>query len=326
MLEIVFSDSACGSLKLAQHFGRGEYSGGCIGVILTHEDGSEPTQAEQDEALRQAEDTARHEWERSQPMGGSPGDVFGFGLGLSVGDISEEPPGPRRRQTLAALRSTFSLPDMEAQVDRLLRTSEQSLAEVLDRSAKGEALRVWYSDSPDEMCGFCWLMSRLEPLGEACGPVFAVKLPRYETREDQTTVSHSSWGDISPGEFYRYVPLAQPVSPLLRRTCAWHWNQLQRENAPLRATLNGRLVSLPADAYDSLIRREIAMAEPEFQEAQILGQVLSLELGIGDGLVASRIEALIEAGELEALTQPPEDGARYWRKLRCTEQFTAPYR
>ena len=67
------------------------------------------------------------------------------------------------------------------------------------------------------------------------------------------------------------------------------------------------------------------MAEPEFQEAQIVGRVLSLELGISDGLVASRIGALIEAGDLEALTQPPEDGARYWRRLRRTEQFTAPY-
>lgn len=325
MLEIVFSDSACGSLKLAQHFGQGEYNGGCIGVILTHADGSEPTQLEKDEALRRAEDAARREWEQSRPLGGSPGDVFGFDLGLSVGDISEEPPGPRRRQTLAALRGTFLLPDMEGQMDLLLRRSEQSLAAILDRSAKGESLRIWYSDSPDELCGFCWLLSRLETLGEACGPVFAIKLPRVEPGENNAMIRHSSWGDIGPGAFHRYVPLARPVSPLLRRACAWHWNQLQRENAPLRAALNGRLVSLPADAYDSFIRREIAGAEPEFQEAEIVGRVLSLELGIGDGLVASRIEALIQAGELEALTRPPEDGARYQRRLRRTERFAVPY-
>jgi len=34
MLEVVFSDSACGSLKAAQHFGEGKYNGGCIGIIL----------------------------------------------------------------------------------------------------------------------------------------------------------------------------------------------------------------------------------------------------------------------------------------------------
>ena len=87
MLDVVFSDSACGSLKLAQHFGEGKYNGGCIGIILDNE---EATEEEITQAQRHAEEEARKEWEAAQPIGGNPGDVYGFGLGLSVGDISED--------------------------------------------------------------------------------------------------------------------------------------------------------------------------------------------------------------------------------------------
>ena len=56
MLEIVFSESACGALKLAQRYGEGKYRGGAIGVIARNEDGSEPSQEELDKLRREAED------------------------------------------------------------------------------------------------------------------------------------------------------------------------------------------------------------------------------------------------------------------------------
>lgn len=322
MVEIVFSDSACGSLKMAQHFGEGEYRGGCIGAVISHADGSEPSQAERDEALRRAEERARREWEAGSPMGGNPGDVFSFALNWSMGDISEQTPGPVRQAVLNR-QYKFVTSDMASETKALLDRAEAALTVMRERSSGGEPVRIWYSDTSDELCGFYWLMAQLETLGEACGPVYAVKLPRYEPGKDETLVTHSGWGEIGPGEWSGYLPLAKPVSPLLRRVCARHWKQLQQENAPLRGALNGQLVSLPEDAYDSFIRREIAAEDPEFEEPMVIGRVLNRELGIGDALIAERIEAMVQAGELEALSQPPEDGARYWRRLRRTEQFPA---
>ena len=52
MLEIVFSESACGALKLAQRYGAGEYHGGAIGVIARNEDGSEPSREKLDRLRR----------------------------------------------------------------------------------------------------------------------------------------------------------------------------------------------------------------------------------------------------------------------------------
>ena len=59
MLEIVFSDSACGSLKMAQHYGQGAYPGGCIGVIISRSDGRKPSKREKRAAQREAEEAER---------------------------------------------------------------------------------------------------------------------------------------------------------------------------------------------------------------------------------------------------------------------------
>ena len=90
MIEIVFGDSAAGSLKQAQHFGKGKYHSGAIGVILSGSDGCKPTKEEIEQAKRRAEERARREWEQAAPMGGTPADVFPISLALSIGYIGKD--------------------------------------------------------------------------------------------------------------------------------------------------------------------------------------------------------------------------------------------
>lgn len=316
MVEVVFSESACGTLKYAQSFGRGEYAGGFLGVILEPSDGEPPSEEEIAQIQRRAEEEHRREWEQACPMGGRPQDVYGFSLALSLGDISEEIPGPIRRRVLCEYGGfSPSEPGIGEQLDRWIDGGAEELRAVLERSAAGEPVRLWYSDQPDELCGFYWLLARLDGL-EQCGPVSAVRLPRWDQR-DNSVVTYTSWGEVPPGEWSRLLPLEQPVSPILRRACANRWRELQEENAPLRAVLNGVLASVPEDFYDSFIRRELARMEEEFNESQLIGEVIGrCRLGIGDGLIHRRVQAMVDAGELEALTQAAEGDPVYRRKLR----------
>ena len=140
MLEVVFSDSACGGLKYAQHYGEGPYRPGCIGVIFSQEDG-EPAPAEVEAAQRRAEEAERLAWERAVPLGGSPADVLGISLNLSAGDISEEVPGPKRRAALLEQFGFVSQEDMEADVEKLMAQANHALERVLAESARGEDIR-----------------------------------------------------------------------------------------------------------------------------------------------------------------------------------------
>ena len=315
MVEAVFSESACGSLKYAQFFGRGESGGGLLGIIREPADG-EPSEEEIARLQRRAEEEHRRKWERARPMGGRAQDVYGFSLGLSLGDISEKIPGPIRRQVLCAYCGfSPSVPGIGEQLDRWIDGGAETLRAVLERSAAGEPVRLWYSDQPDELCGFYWLLARLDGL-EQCGAVSAVKLPRWDQR-DNSVVTYTAWGDVPPGEWSRFLPLEQPISPILRRACANRWRELQEENAPLRTVLNGTLAGVPEDFYDSFIRRTLARMEREFNESRLIGEVIGrCQLGIGDGLIHRRIQAMVDAGELEALTQAAEGDPVYRRMLR----------
>lgn len=323
MIEIIFGDSACGSLKIAQRFGEGEYKGGgCSGVMVVHSDGAKPTQEEIEAAQRKAEEKARLAWERATPLGGKTGDIYGFNLLLSLGDISEDQPGIKRRQTLGRLYSVYPNDRGNKVALELLDRANEDLKTVRKRVAAGEPLRIWYSNQPDELCGLYWFMGQLAQWKEHDAQVSIVKLPEWEAGENGSIVRKNGWYEVAPEEWHRYLALQKPVSLVFITSCAAYWRELQRENALLRAMLNGQLVSMSEALYDDFILREIAAAGEVFQEAVIVGQVLGkYQLGIGDAWVAFRIEEMIHAGKLEAVSEVAKDSPIYHRLLKkCTHQ------
>lgn len=307
---------------MAQNYGKGEYRSGCIGVIISHRDGRKPSRKELKAAQREAEEKARLAWESAVPMGGNRGDIYGFTLGLGIGDITEDVPGARRKAELDRLFSLYPREEGEDQAQDLLQRTKERLDSVLSRAAAGEAVRIWYSDMPDELCGLYWLMAQLCRLEQPHGDVFLVKLPEWEARADGTVVQKSGWGEVSPGEWGWYQALQTLMPSTLCSHYAARWRALQAENAPLRAVLNRQLVSMPEDLYDGFIKREIATEPDEFHEAEIIGRVLGkYQLGIGDAWIAHRIEAMIRAGALEAVTCAAEDEPQYRRILKkCAAQ------
>lgn len=320
MIEIVFNESACGSLKMAQHFGKGKYKGGSIGVFVSHTDGSKPSKQEIDAAKREAKEKARLAWEKSTPLGGEITDIFGFNLVLSVGDISENQPGIKRKQILECLYSVYPNNMGHKVAEDMLKKANENLKTVRERAVEGEDLRIWYSNQPDEICGFYWFMEKLNQWKTHSKQIFIVKLPEWEADNKGNILRRNNWGEVAPEEWHQYISIQKPVLPVLVESCASHWQELQAENAHLRAMLNGQLVSASENLYDDFIRREIAAEGKEFQEVMIIGRVLGkYELGIGDSWVAFRIEEMIHARKLEVVTAGDKDMPIYHRVLKkCT--------
>lgn len=319
MIEIVFSDSACGSLKCAQHIGEGCYSTGCTGCIsFIPSDGSELTEEELHRVQKEFEARQRTIWEKAVPMDGNTADIYGFALYLSIGDISEDRLLHQRHKTLHRLFSIFpdETNDTESVADALIRQAQDTLQEVLSRSAAGEPLRIWYSNQPDEACGLCWFMAQLETLEQPCGAVHLIQLPTIQ-QSNNTIVHHTSWSEMAPEDWITYLPLQQTASLAFCKACAQKWHTLQEENAPLRAVINGQLVSVPETLYDSFIAQEIAQESEIFQEAVIIGRILGkYNLSISDMWIALRIEQMISAGILEPVTQPANGDPLYHRLLK----------
>ena len=284
MLEVVFDDSAAGSLRQAFV---GEPREIEQGIPLFHVEELSPEEHARlwEENLRwQQEQEARQRrgWAEGLPIAGSIGDIMSLPLYLSVGEIAEKGIGPQRQAALEGLMGTY--PSIAREVaEELLQRGRASLAAILARAGGGEGVRVWTSDTPDEACGLAWLVHQLAALDLEKVPVTRVKLPDFYERSDGTVVRWRRWGEMDPWMWGRMVGLGQRLPVSLLRGLDAQWRALQRENAPLRAVLNGKLVSVPETWYDPFLEKEIAAEEEEFMAARVIGKVPAGHRGQGTG-------------------------------------------
>lgn len=320
MVEVVFEDSAAGSLQQALV---GRYKVAEAGIVLyVREEGEEPLSPEEEARLRAAERRWQQEeaqgWAESLPLPGQPGDILAFPLAHSVGEITEEGIGPQRE---AALRKVMGIyPSLAEEVTQtLLALGRASLEGLLTRAGAGEAVRVWTGPGPDDACGLAWLAQTLRPLGLEKVSVTQVVLPDFWEEPDGTVVRWTGWGEMEPWMWGRLAQTGRRLPANVLQDLAGTWQDLQKENAPLRAVVNGRLMSVPEDWYDPFLCREIAARPAEFSAAQVVGTVLGkYQLGIGDGELACRLEAMVQGGELQQVTYPGPEDPSYHCRLRKT--------
>ena len=80
--------------------------------------------------------------------------------------------------------------------------------------------------------------------------------------------------------------------------------------------VNGQLVSVPEDFYDSFLLRELDALPDAFREAKLIGLTMGkYQLDVSDGWYAYRIEQFIQDGRLLPLTKPEEGSSAYHRIL-----------
>jgi hypothetical protein len=293
MLELAFSESVRGSLRCAQHYSpRGWVTRPILQVS--------PAPAHLQTSLEQVRNRRAEEDARGQALGGDPKDVLSLSFALDIGPISGPVDSPARRAQLDAMFGD-ARPSHASDAQRHWARSTADLDQLLRRAKAGEKVRIWYSDCPYSLCGYYQVLSLLAAYD--C-PVTALHLPRWAPLGEDSALSARSWGEISPGDFASYLPLETPVPKPVRRAAGMEWAALQRENAPLRVSLNGRLYSVGEDFYDPFLRRELP-AGP-FLTAHFIGEVLGRQqLGIGDWLIAQRIRHFLDTGELKLLKEGP---------------------
>ena len=304
MIEILFTESAAGSMKYAK--GLKSIVGEAFGIILETEDGHEPTEEEIAEVRAQVEQERRKKLENAVPMEGTARDVVYFPLNLSMGDISE-PFSDSRAEELQAM-VLIGGPDFSKIGQELMGAARNSLDRVL--SAEGP-VRIWYSRNPDEFCGFCHILTVLPEDAD----IRVVELPEYEVMETELR-TYTGWGEIDPMDLGRFQRLERPLTDTERRYYRNLWRELRAENGTLRAVVNGRLCTVPEDFYDHFLLRELENQPRRFHEGRLIGEILSkYPLGLGDSLIALRIEEFISRGMLTPATEPEENRPIYHRYL-----------
>ena len=304
MIEILFTESAAGSMKMAK--GIKNIAGSSPALLILNDDGSEPTVEELEREREKVEEECRRKRENAVAVEGTARDVVCFPLNLSMGDISK----PFSDERAEYLQSTVLIggPNFAEIGAELMATARRSLTRV---QTAAEPVRIWTSRNPDEACGFCHILTCLP----ADADIRVVELPQMEVLDGEMR-TYTGWGEISPYDLGRFQELERPLTEAERRSYTALWRELQSENGLLRAVVNGRLVSVGADFYDGIILREIKRQPERFHEGRLIGEILGrYQLGLGDSLIALRIEEFISRGMLIPATEPEDDRPIYHRFL-----------
>ena len=305
MIEILFTESAAGSMKIAKN---GKYGVGfSTAVFIMNDVGSEQSPEKLAPEQSRMEEESRNKHENIVAMEGPAQDVAWFPLNLSLGDISD-PFSDRRAEYL---QSTVLIGGPEfANIGReLMETARKSRERILSPS---EPVRIWTSRNPDELCGFCHILTCLP----AEADIRVVELPQMEVVDGEIR-AYTGWGEISPYELGRFQELERPLTEDERRSCTALWRALQSEHGPLRAVVAGKLRTGGADHYDWLIERELPRQKDEFHEGRLIGEILgNSPFGLTDSLLALRMEEFISRGKLIPISEPMEDRPIYHRYLR----------
>lgn len=306
MLDVLFFDSAAAALH--QALGRRKPIGRTIGIFATG-GAISPLEAKQ---FQQKSDAHQQDcWENAVPLDGDPRGIVCLPLALSVGNIAESGIGTGREAAVSMLAGVFHNSDTS------LLKARNSYARLLERMQQHEPIRIWASQQPDEMCGAYWLMEQLRPIGLENLEITLVKLPEWHQDPAGNIVQYTSWGEVPPHCFGRLAQNGRKLPTVYLLNMAAHWQALQSENAPLRAVINGRLVSVPESLYDSFILRELEAQTDVFVEGQLIAQVMAkYQLGISDAWIAIRMEQFIQGGLLTPESPPQPDEPIYSRTLR----------
>lgn len=313
MIEILFSESAAGSMKLAKDLKA--IAGEAFGILFHTDDGHMPTGEELARERVRVEEERRKKFENAIPVEGTSLDVAYFPLSLSMGDISAPLSGCRAEylQSLVLIGGTaFGNVGTE-----MMDAALESLKKVRSALAGGQPIRIWYSSNPDELCGLCHILTLLPENAD----IRVVELPEYEVLEGEVR-SYCGWGSIEPTDLGRFQALERKLTDTEQRHFTGLWRELETENGPLRAVVNGKLCTVDDNFYDTFILRELEKQPEEFHEGRLIGTILGkYPLGLSDSLIALRIEEWISQGMLTPLTEPEQMRPIYHRYLKKGGQY-----
>lgn len=149
-------------------------------------------------------------------------------------------------------------------------------------------------------------------------PILRRYAARVERRSLQSRVEQSpragmayfsTAGEAAPNILPYFYQRRRQLTETEQAVLLTEWRRMQEQNTPLRAMVDGKVQSVPADFYDETILS--CVPEEESQAALTVGRsIIALDKTgnrVSDMLVFSRIRALGAAGRLEVV----RDGATY---------------
>lgn len=215
---------------------------------------------------------------------------------LDIGDISGELNSIEGRKIFDEFWTNIYSDEKDR--DKYFNEQVKDIDKLLEAAKKNGQVRIWKGNSSSSICGFMFVCSLLKDID--C-KIKVVNLPEYIVRDDDVIESFTDWDSVAPDRFHKFLSYERELTWIEKNMYSGLWEELRLENAPLRALVNGSLISVPEDFYDHLIIKNIPKGE--FKIVELIGVVFGkYQIGVSDFWYVLRIKKMIEKGLLEVVS------------------------
>ena len=241
-------------------------------------------------------------------------DIVCIGYIFDIGDISGEIYGEERKHEFAQLYQSIEFESEE--IDSHFLSQRRDLDLLIAAAKNGEKIRIWKSNSPHSICAYAFLCNALNYI--EC-EISILSLPDFWITPENEIQILNDWAEVPPEQLHTYLPLSQELLEIEKNIQSELWNTLKHENKKLRIFLNGSVISVNEDFYDSIITQYIP--NNDFMMAKLIGTIMgNCQVGVGDGWYAYRINKMIDEGTLMVISDN-DPSHRYGKILRKTKRL-----
>ncbi len=166
-------------------------------------------------------------------------------------------------------------------------------------------IRIWVDNTPDALCGLYFVSHILK---DRDNDISIIEYSDFAENNDGDFSELRGFEDFNANMLLNALQFERPLNGEDIAKYAKNWENLKKENAPLRAILNNEVVSTNIDFYDEKIRAEFD-SEGDFI-AKIIGRAMFLQkVPTNDVFIAKRIRHFISNSKLSVIDN--EDAGFY---------------
>ena len=307
MLELVFDQSLAGAMRQAKGHRRGITVSQGVRIYVKADKRNESGTESRSKPCK-----IKTDWS-GETLEGCAADVIPLSLGLHIGDLSgmDGTDDSARKEVLRSLEEPWEehhAPNWE----RYWRQNRETLARLRQAKETGEPVRIWATPwCPHEMCGLHYACQVLRDTERS---VYWVSPPRETIRQDSAVEMIHGLGQFPPEKLGALAANAVELCPELRRMYADRWLELVEENAPLRAVVNGTLMSVPEGFFDFALRGNLSADEPK-KMGLVIAETLRQMPGIGDTWLYLRLMEMVRKGEVQ-IVEPAGPDQPYSARIK----------
>ena len=223
--------------------------------------------------------------------------VVCLGFMLDQGNIQEAYDSDYRTNYLLHLFMQNGWNDDQSRLHKQIQQYAKDVQTLKEAAQNKETIRIYNDNSPGDVCGFVFTCDLLDAYDI---PVSYVELPMM-VHEPEYILTNPSFEELLYNYFEQVMDIAIEIPYYDVNFYASIWQYLKEENGPLRAVLNGQLVSVPENIYDFMI---LSCLDSPKTELQMMGDMVkNHQKKLSDYWIAERVQQLIEQGKITVLKE-----------------------